>query len=79
MLAGGIGAMAEFSTGGLVGVTVGIEGGVYERKVVLPQSGSPRRRMVTVGGLSMDGFRALEKIPSDVGSALRPLRLARAA
>lgn len=27
---------------------------LYERKVDLPQSGSPRRRMVTVGGLSMD-------------------------
>lgn len=32
----------------------GAEGEVmYERKVDLPQSGSPRRRMVTLGGLSM--------------------------
>ena len=29
-------------------------GNVYERKVDLPQEGSPRRRMVTVGAESMD-------------------------
>lgn len=30
-------------------------GRTYERKVDLPQSGSPRRRMETVGGSSMNG------------------------
>ncbi len=31
------------------------KGGFYERKVDLPVEGSPRRRMVTVGGMAMTG------------------------
>lgn len=46
------------------------EGDVYERKVDLPQSGSPRRRMVTVGGLSMDRFRWRSSTSSLLASVL---------
>lgn len=48
----------------------------YERKVDLPQEGSPRRRMVMVGAfsMSMDRFRLLMvfrfESSSDVGNEL---------
>lgn len=50
--------MAQFAVRLCLAVDVDGEGGggrvPYERKVDLPQSGSPRRRIVTVGRLSMD-------------------------
>lgn len=55
---------------------------LYERKVDLPQEGSPRRRMVIVGGLSMDRDRLLvnsvsSRLAEDVESLLELFGLAR--
>ena len=48
-----------------------IWGNTYERKVDLPQLGSPRSRMVTVGGSAIDGEQRMGQGDSDLISWCR--------